>query len=76
MGKTARDLVLELYKDNHITKEETDLLLDAITQRGDTTYVPVPYERLNPYTPPYYPGDIWYTTSTTTDTNAKSNING
>ena len=29
--KKARDLILELYKDDHITKEQTDLLLDAIT---------------------------------------------
>ena len=28
--KTARDLILELYKEDHITKGETDLLLDAI----------------------------------------------
>ncbi len=31
MERTARNLILELYKDDHITKEETDLLLDAIT---------------------------------------------
>ena len=29
--KTARDLILELYKKDHITTEETHLLLDAIT---------------------------------------------
>ena len=29
--KTARDLILELYKEDHITKGETHLLLDAIT---------------------------------------------
>jgi len=28
--KTARDLILELYKVDHITKEEANLLLDAI----------------------------------------------
>ena len=28
--KTARDLILKLYKEDHITKGETDLLLDAI----------------------------------------------
>ena len=61
--KTARDLILELYKKDHITKEETDLLLDAITQKGGTTFVPVPYESPNPYSPPYKIGDIWYTTT-------------
>ena len=64
--KTARDLILELYKDDHITKEETDLLLDAISHKGGTTFVPVPYEPANPYTPPYKPGDFWYTTNTNT----------
>jgi hypothetical protein len=29
--KTARDLILELYKEDHITKEEANLLLDAIS---------------------------------------------
>ena len=28
--KTAKDLILELYKTDHITKKETQLLLDAI----------------------------------------------
>ncbi len=28
--KTARDLILELYKEDHITTEETNLLLDVI----------------------------------------------
>jgi len=41
--KTARDLILELYKDNHITKEETDLLLDAINNVPGTTFIPTPY---------------------------------
>ena len=63
--KTARDLILELYKKNSITKEETDLLLDAInkpaqiatapysagtiTQKPDWTY------------DPNRPGQPWYT---------------
>ena len=29
MKQTARDLILELYKQDHITKEETNLLLDV-----------------------------------------------
>ena len=37
MSKTATELILELYKEDHITKEETDLLLDVIIQRKDTT---------------------------------------
>jgi hypothetical protein len=66
--RTARDLILELYKEDHITKEETDLLLDAIEQKGGTTFVPLPYEYPTTPYPPYRPGDIWYTTNTTTTT--------
>jgi hypothetical protein len=67
MDKTARDLVLELFKEDHITKEETDLLLDAINQKGGTNFIPVPYREINP-TPdwtydPYRPGQTWYTTT-------------
>ena len=71
--RTARDLVLELYKDDHITKEETDLLLDAINQKGGTQFIPVPYENPNPYSPPYRPGDVWYTTNTNTTTSDNTN---
>lgn len=72
MGKTARDLVLELYKEDHITKEEANLLLDAIVQKGGTTFVPVPYKEINT-TPdwtydPYRPGQPWYTTTGTDST--------
>ena len=28
--KEARDLILDLYKDDHITKQEAEILLDAI----------------------------------------------
>ena len=38
--KTARDLILELYKDDHITKEETDLLLDAINKSAQIVTAP------------------------------------
>ncbi len=47
--KTARDFILELYKKNSITKEETDLLLDAINKtrtikgKRDWTYDPKPF---------------------------------
>lgn len=64
MDKTARDLILELYKDDHITKEETDLLLDAIIKPPLT--VTVPYSTGSTTTPdwtydPYRPGQPWYT---------------
>ena len=66
MSKTARDLVLELYKDNRITKEETNLLLDSINEKRGTTFVPLPYEQPYYPSPPWKPGDIWYTTNTNT----------
>ena len=41
--KTARDLILELYKEDHITRGETHLLLDAINKTVGTTFIPTPY---------------------------------
>ncbi len=40
--KTARDLILELYKEDHITKEEANLLLDAVNKTAGTTFIPTP----------------------------------
>ena len=58
--KTARDLILELYKEDHITKQEADTLLDAIDNKNNyytqPTYQPYvdwtyrPYEALLPPT--------------------------
>jgi len=31
----ARDLILELYKKDHITKKEVDILLDAIDNKNN-----------------------------------------
>jgi len=73
MSKTAVDIVLELYKEDHITKEETELLLDAINQKGSTQFIPVPYENPNPYSPPYRPGDVWYYNGTSTTTSDNTN---
>ncbi|MDC6464822.1 hypothetical protein PQZ39_00160 [bacterium] len=78
MDKTARDLILELYKDDHITKEETDLLLDAINKPPLT--VTVPYSTGTITTPdwiydPYRPGSPWYSTNTTTSTSVSGTAN-
>jgi hypothetical protein len=63
MYKTARDLVLELFKEDHITKEETNLLLDAINKPPQT--VTVPYNTGTITTKPDWtlPGQPWYTTT-------------
>ncbi len=60
--KTARDLILELYKDDHITKEETGLLLDAITA-GKPVQLPYVDWTYRPYEQPRW------TITSNTDTN-------
>jgi len=81
MDKTARDLILELYKEDHITKEETDLLLDAINQKEGTTFVPVPYTPGTITTKPdwtydpYRPGQPWYTITSTSEANSVNDSN-
>ncbi len=78
MDKTARDLILELYKDDHITKGETDLLLDAINKPPQT--VTVPYntgtitQKPDWTYDPYRPGQPWYTVTSTSDANTINNI--
>jgi len=52
--KTARDLILELYKEDHITKEETDILLNAISTTAGTTFIPYADWTYRPYQQPYY----------------------
>ena len=65
-NKTAKELVLELFKEDHITKEEFMLLFEAISNQGiqyqpfqPTTTFPQP--DVTPY--PTQP-NIWYTTTT------------
>jgi len=68
--KTARDLILELYKEDHITKEEANLLLDAVNKTGGTAVTfPTPYYpdwTYRPYQQPY-----WTITSNTDNTNVE-----
>ncbi len=66
--KTARDLILELYKEDHITRGEAHLLLDAIKNTAGTTFIPVPYPSYNPdWT--YRPYEQPYWTITSNNTN-------
>jgi len=69
--KTARDLILELYKEDHITKEETDLLLNAINKTPGTTFIPAPqYTYIDwAYRPCEQPH--WTITSNTNSTNVE-----
>jgi hypothetical protein len=73
--RTAVDIVLEGVSNGSITQEDAKILLEAINQKGGTTFVPVPSEPhppLNPYNPPYTQPDIWYYTKnnqTTTSDN-------
>ena len=68
---TARDLILELYKDDHITKQEADILLDAINNTPGTTFIPAPpYTYIDwAYRPHEQPR--WTITSNTSDTNVE-----
>ena len=74
--RTAVDIVLEGVSNGSITQEDAKILLEAINQKGGTTFIPVPYEPVNPYNPPYKQPDIWYTTGTATTSDNKSDING
>ena len=65
--RTAIDIVLEGVSNGTITFDDAKILLDAINQKGGTQFIPVPYENPNPYSPPYRPGDVWYTTNTNTN---------
>ena len=59
--KTARDLILELYKEDHITKQEADTLLDAIDNKNNYYTQPTyqPYVDWTYY--PTTPSQPWYT---------------
>jgi hypothetical protein len=59
--KTARDLILELYKEDHITRGETHLLLDAITA---SKQVQMPYVDWT-----YRPYEVTGGTTTSNNTN-------
>ena len=58
MEETARDIILELYKKDYITKGETDVLLNAINNVPSRTFAPTPYYTYvdwtyRPYQQPY-----------------------
>ena len=67
--KTARDLILELYKEDHITKEEADLLLDAVNKTAGITFIPTQYYPDWTYRP--YEQPIWTITSNQNNTNVE-----
>jgi len=69
--KTARDLILELYKEDHITKEETDLLLDAIKNTASTTFIPTRYYPYVDWVYRPHEQPRWTITSNTDNTNVE-----
>ena len=78
MGRTAIDIVLEGVSNGSITQEDAKVLLEAINQKGGSTFVPVPYREIN--TPdwtydPYRPGQPWYTVTSTSEANTADNSN-
>mgnify|MGYP003646221535 CR=1 FL=1 len=74
MIKTAVDIILEGVSNGSITQEDAKILLEAINQKGGTTFIPMLYEpNTTPYSPPSKPGDIWYTSNTNTSNTNKTN---
>ena len=71
--RTAVDIVLEKVSDGSITHEDAKILLEAINQKGGTTFIPLPYEQPSFPPHPWKVGDVWYTTNTntTSDNNLK-----
>lgn len=69
MSKTAIDIVLEGVSNGSITQEDAKVLLEAINQKGGSTFVPVPYREIStpdwPYDP-YRTGQPWYTVTSHT----------
>jgi len=65
--KTARDLILELYKEDHITRGETHLLLDAINNVPGKTFISAPYYSYIDWT--YRPYEVTGGTTTSNNTN-------
>jgi len=80
--KTVTEIVQRLLDESHITAEEAVIILQAEVNRNQPFYIPSPMPTIQPYSPPYKPGDIWYTSSTGTgnayptgDTESKLRIN-
>ena len=44
MMNKARDIILQLYKEDKITKDEVDILLDAIVGEDCCYNPPIPYK--------------------------------
>ena len=66
--KTVTEIVQRLLDERHITAEEAIVLLQAEVNRNQPFYIPntLPsMPTIQPYSPPYKPGDLWYTTSST-----------
>ena len=60
---TTTEIVQRLLKDGHITAEEAVTILKDTIQQGGPIYIPP--APIQPYSPPYNPGDnFWYTTGT------------
>jgi len=63
--KTVTEIVQRLLDERHITAEEAIVLLQAEVNRNQPFYIPSPTPTIQPYSPPYKPGDLWYSFSST-----------
>jgi len=60
--KTVTEIVQRLLDEGHISAEEAVIILQAEVNKSYPVYIPT--QQPLPYSPPFKPGDIWYTTST------------
>ena len=61
MRKTAVEIILEGVSNGSITQKDAIILLEAVNQKGNTTFMPMPYQP-NPYqtsTPGWKPIIDW-----------------
>jgi hypothetical protein len=61
--KTLTEIVQRLLDEGHISAEEAVIILQTEVNKSYPVYIPAPMPSL-PYSPPFKPGDIWYTSST------------
>lgn len=66
--KTVTEIVQRLLDERHITAEEAIIILQAEVNKNQPFYIPSTMPSIQPYYPPFKPGDVWYSTSSTVNT--------
>lgn len=68
---TTTEIVQRLLNDGHITAEEAVIILKDTIQQGSPIYIPS--APIQPYSPPYNPGDFWYSTTSVAGSKEEGN---